>query len=257
MRVELHWSRQWADVVGGDGHLITDLVGRVIPFLTTDDAEALRKAETPETRRAADGSNKPWEVADAHGLRAALACAHQSAGRAVDTIAPYDPLNPHGPWIRWQPARRAAVGVCAALVLRRVADPELVNVLSRVWCSARGPLPEWIDTDTEPPDTVVRVVSEAEAARMVRHARAGLEFSTRQAREDAAAARTALTGHMARNVSKDAIRDLIVEALDEAGIAGKARRMFEARLATGPRSRLDTEPPVPADLALFDVGPAT
>lgn len=238
----LHWSSAWADIVGGDGPIITDLLGRLAPALTDDDADALRRAELAGRYRESlrRGHEQAWKLADRGGLRTALACALQSADRVIDTIAPYDPSSgTNDRRHRWRPAERALSGVVAALVVRRAADPVLIERLAGPWTQVQGELPTYAELDTTVPAVNccphcghpqgVRVVTEAEAARYARHLMAGQEASVRWAQEDAERARRMLAEHSRTHLSKADVREAIQVALRIPGISAKARAELHRR----------------------------
>lgn len=176
-RTELRWSATWSDIVGADGPVITDFLGRSVPCLTDTDRDRLREAwrdQYPVASAVTPKDHDIWLTADRNSLRGALACALQSLDRALRTHI-YGPAGSDN-WHVWMGIDRALRGVVHALVLRR-ADPT-VNVLAGPWEEVMGPLPGIDDmTVADPgyqpcPDCGrprgARYVTEAEAARYAR-----------------------------------------------------------------------------------------
>ncbi|MHA6626918.1 hypothetical protein ACU61A_15895 [Pseudonocardia sichuanensis] len=255
----LHWSREWADLVGGDGPIITDLLGRLAPALTDEQARQIKKADFARygtVHSSLDYANRrAWEIADRNGLRTALACARQTVDRVIDTIAPHNPASgTNDRWHLWSYPRRALDGVITALVIRRAAPADLVDEFAALWCDIHGPLPESAELDTGVPahdrcpecgqTRGVRVVTEAEAARYARHLQAGQAHALEWAQEDAARARRQLAEFARQHMSRDAVRELVRQELnDTPGLSAKARAHLHQRfgIADGP----DAEEPLP------------
>lgn len=254
----LHWSQAWADLVGGDGPIITDLLGRIGPALTDEQAQQVKKADFARhgTVHTSLGyaHRRAWEVADVNGLRTALACAHQSADRVIDTIAPFDRTSgTNDRWHLWSYPRRALAGVVTALVIRRNAPAELVEELLALWCDVFGPLPEYAELDTKVPahdrchecgqTQGVRVVTEGEAARYARHLLASHEHGLKWAQEDAARARRQLAEFTRTHLSRDSVRELVRQELEGTpGLSAKARAHLHERFGIAEPTALTAVP---------------
>jgi hypothetical protein len=260
----LHWSTSWAELVGADGYVISDILGRIAPALTEDQAAALRRGEHDQAGGFRNGllntASAAWKVAELDGLQTAFACAAQSAARVIAAIAPYDrESSTNDRWHRWQPAERALAGVVQALVVRRSADPAVVEQLARVWTAVMGPLPERVELDTATANRCptcntpagTRMVTEAEAVRYARHLRRGDEFNAEMLRERAAEATRRLAEFQRTHVDRDAVRDAVDAALTTAGATAKVRNAIrgvlgtrsDAQPADGPRAQ-QTSPPL-------------
>lgn len=242
----LHWSKEWADLVGGDGPVITDLLGRIAPAFTDDDADRFKGATFTRhgtCRAEVDrGCKAAWDLADPNGLRTTLACAHQTADRVIDTLAPYDPSSGvNDRWHRWCYTRRALHGAVTALVVRRFAPPGLVETLSGVWCDVVGQLPDHVELDTEVPGrrchecgtpSGVRVVTEAAAAEAARRAYDVNVWNAEQAKRAAERATRMLAEHGRTHLSRDDVRELVrMELAATPGLSVKARAHLERRFA--------------------------
>jgi hypothetical protein len=240
----LHWSQAWADLVGGDGPIITDLLGRIAPAMTDDQAAQIKKADfarhgTVHTTLEY-AHRRAWAVADPNGLRPALACALQTVDRVIDCIAPFDPASgTNDRWHQWSYPRRALDGAITALVIRRAAPDDLPEELSALWCDVFEQLPVYAELDTEVPGPKcfecgqvngLRVVTEAEAARYARHLEQGMRHAVDWAEEDAAKARRQLAEFTVSHMSRDAVRELVRRELASTpNLSAKARAHLERR----------------------------
>lgn len=253
---ELHWSSAWAEVIGADGPVITDLLGRVIPNLTgqqRDDIARGHREEHSTEGRMAGGLDAAWSVATTNGLRTALACALQSAGRALRTHI----TGPVGSddWHRWTRLDMPVDGVVAALVVRR-HDPS-ADQLAASWEAVMGPLPpldDLTETGVGEPDLCLdcwrpkgaRYVTEAEAARYARHLHDLVVSSARAAYEREDEARKAMSAGLRTYARPSELREALDASLGWPGVTvpPKVRRHVEDQFAArfpalrgaGPRS---------------------
>jgi hypothetical protein len=242
MSAELRWSATWADVVGADGPVITDLIGRVIPHITEqqrgDLADAHRQRHPTEGRMAL-GMDRAWHVATANGLRSALACALQSADRALRTHI----TGPVGSddWHRWMRLDNPVDGVIAALVVRR-HDPTVAG-MAAPWETVMGALPALDDLaeadgaleyclECKRP-TGARYVTEAEAARYARHLHGLVVASAHAALEREDETRRMLADGLRGYARPADLRMALDACLDWPGVAvpPKVRRHIEHQFA--------------------------
>ena len=170
---ELRWSAQWAEVVGPDGPVITDILGLRVPCLTVRQRDELRCAyrdRWPVDSRVTPSLHGVWETADRNGLRTVLACAIQSVDRAIRTHIT-GPVG-SGDWHLWVDLEEPLHRLMQALVLRRIAAP--MAVLAGPWEAVMGELPPLVDlAPAESPRYCLeclrpldaRLVTEAEAQR--------------------------------------------------------------------------------------------
>jgi len=227
----LHWSSAWAEVVGADGPTITDLLGRVIPTLTAEQRGDLRRMQQSEGRTVR-GLDAAWAVADANGLRTALACALQSGDRALRTHI----TGPVGPDID-----DVIHCVLAALVVRRHHAPAVQLV--GAWEQVMGDLPaidDLVEAERGPEYCLAcnrpagaRYVTEAEAARYARHLHGmnvdGAEIAMREASE----ARRNLARRLQDYIRPAELQEALDACLDWPGVTVplKVRRHIEDQIA--------------------------
>jgi len=227
----LHWSFAWAEVVGADGPTITDLLGRVIPTLTTEQRGDLRRIRQSEGRTVR-GLDAAWAVADANGLRTALACALRSGDRALRTHI----TGPTGPDI--DDVIRC---VLAALVVRRHHAPAVQ--LTDAWEQVLGDLPTidgLVEADRGPEYCLAcnrpvgaRYVTEAEAARYARHLHGMNVDGARIAAREASEARRNLAHRLQDYIRPAELQEALDACLDWPGVTvpPKVRRHIEDQIA--------------------------
>lgn len=256
----LRWSLAWAEVVGADGPVITDLLGTRIPCMTETQRDQLRqawKARYPVSNRAHHHLDQLREAADAHGLRAALAAALQSCDRALRTHI----TGPVGSddWHRWMGITDPLRAVIHALVLRRVTRD--TGALTEPWEQVMGALPQVDDlTAAEPgPDACVecgaprgaQYVTKAEAARYARRLQSLGEAGVRAARESEDAMRARMRDWRGHYLPIPEVRDAVEHALS--GVPASTRDRIVRRLEGRLPMRFDGEPGQPD---LFTAGGA-
>lgn len=229
----LHWSDAWAEVVGADGPTITDLLGRVIPTLTTEQRDDLRRM------RPARGHDSAWAVADANGLRTALACALQSGDRALRTHIT-GPVG-SGDWSLWTGIVDAIHGVLTALVVRRHHAPAVQ--LADAWEQAMGDLPtiaDLVEAERGPEYCLecnrpagARYVTEAEAARYARHLHGMNVDGAKIAMQEASEARRNLARRLQDYIRPAELQEALDACLDWPGVTVplKVRRHIEDQIA--------------------------
>lgn len=250
---DLFWSAAWADYIGADGALVTQVLQRAT-LLDDNTAEQLRRSELDtygSVRGPVDAAmNRLWPVAEAHGLRGALACARQSAARAVRVHLAGDEIASDR-WSIWRATDHALGFTVAALVMRAVADPADTTELTRVWTAVLGPLPErYAPNEDRGPVTCRECggtagapgVSAAEADRYARHLQRGNQVFLDAAQGDVDRLRFQLGEFARTHMGHDEIRRLIAVELDAVkGISPRVRAELERRFGITGQWRVSNE----------------
>lgn len=257
---DLRWSPAWARVIGADGPVVTDLIGRRIPCLTVEQRDRLRIAHRdhwPVDNRVTPDMWRVWETADGNGLRAALACATQSADRALRTHI----TGPTGSddWSRWIDIEDTLHRLMEAVVLRRV-NPAMA-ALAWPWEQVMGALPALDDLAVAqgPPccweckrPTGARLVTEAEATRYARTLLAGHEAAARAAYEREDAMRVAMREWRADYLWISEVQEAVEAVLNWPGkIPRKTREWIAGQLRMRLQIPLRLDEPAGAQGDLF------
>lgn len=241
---ELRWNACWAELVGVDGHLVTDLVGRQVPALTDELIEAMRQTEIQwsDRFRVTSAVLEAHKIADRNGVRVVAAAARQSAERAanVHIVGERNTVEWSDSFHRTMAARHAAEHTALALVVRQHAPTELVDLLSHVWCTVMGPLRELIPLKPAKGDCACGrppgdVVFAADAAAQVRNVQAGVAMSIDVLNAELAAFKSAARECGRRHIVRVDVARAVRAALDEAPRLPQATRAWlEKRLGLMP-----------------------
>lgn len=242
--VELRWNARWAELAGVDGHLVTDLVGRLVPTLTGDEIEAMRQTEIGWSGRfrLTSAVLDAHKVADRNGLRVVAAAARQSAHRAanVHIIGERDTRVWSDSFQLTMAARDAAENTALALVVRQHAPADLVDRLTHVWCAVMGPLRELIPLTPatgncacgRPPGDLVYA---AQAAEQVRRVQDGMAMTIDVLKDENAAFKAAAGECARRHVGRVEVARRLRSALDAAPrLPAPTKTWLEKRLGLTP-----------------------
>jgi hypothetical protein len=224
----VRWNARWAELAGVDGHLVTDLVGRLVPSLSAAEIETMRMASI-ELGWLGDGHQLVGAALDAHkiaaynGLSAVAATAVGTAELAAKVHISGEPDSRewHDSFQLTMAAREASGHTALAFVVRRYAPTDLVDRLTAVWRAAMGPLREYIPLEPATGDCPCGrptgdVVFAAEAARLVRIDQDFCAETHRWDQEQIEVWQAKALECRPTHISRDAAGHAIRTALDEA-----------------------------------------